>query len=98
MVHEIREQVLTPALCRGARGLLNWTQNDLADHSQVSRSTIRDYEGGRHDIHRSTAALLVGALEQAGIVFVCNTANGTGLFLSRPVEPSLPDDGTADRD
>ncbi|MBB4007856.1 transcriptional regulator with XRE-family HTH domain [Rhizobium taibaishanense] len=62
--------ILSPALCRAARGLLDWTQTELAAHSDVSRSTIRDYEGERHDIHRSTAEQLRHALEDGGAQFV----------------------------
>jgi hypothetical protein len=36
----------------------------------VSRSTVRDYEGGRHDVHRATAAQLKIALESGGVTFV----------------------------
>ena len=62
--------ILTPAHCRAARGFLDWTQNDLAEKAGVSRSTIRDYEGARHDIHRATVAQLKLAFEQGGVVFV----------------------------
>ncbi|SCB19877.1 Helix-turn-helix domain-containing protein [Rhizobium hainanense] len=61
--------ILTPALCRAARGFLDWTQMDLADRSGVSRSTIRDYEGNRHSLHRATEAQLRLALEAGGIAF-----------------------------
>ncbi|MGF9565897.1 helix-turn-helix transcriptional regulator [Neorhizobium sp. JUb45] len=63
-------KILTPALCRAARGYLDWTQMDLAERSGVSRSTIRDYEGDRHDVHRATEAQLRLAFETAGIAFV----------------------------
>ncbi|ASW09273.1 transcriptional regulator (plasmid) [Rhizobium sp. 11515TR] len=61
--------ILTPALCRAARGFLDWTQTELADRSGVSRSTIRDYEGNRHSLHRATEAQLRLALEAGGIAF-----------------------------
>ncbi|MBO9097246.1 MULTISPECIES: helix-turn-helix domain-containing protein [Rhizobium] len=61
--------ILTPAHCRAARGFLDWTQSDLAEKAGVSRSTIRDYEGARHDIHRATEAQLKLALEDGGVVF-----------------------------
>lgn len=63
-------KILTPALCRAARGYLDWTQTDLADRSGVSRSTIRDYEGGLHDVHRSTEAQLRLAFEEGGLSFI----------------------------
>ena len=63
-------KILTPALCRAARGYLDWTQTELADRSGVSRSTIRDYEGDRHDVHRATEAQLRLAFENGGIAFV----------------------------
>ena len=63
-------KILTPALCRAARGYLDWTQTDLADRSGVSRSTIRDYEGSRHDVHRATESQLRLALESGGLAFV----------------------------
>ncbi|MHC2572805.1 DNA-binding XRE family transcriptional regulator [Rhizobium leguminosarum] len=59
-----RETILTPPLCRAARGLLDWTQTDLAERAAVSRSTIRDYEGRHHDIHRATEAQLRLAFEE----------------------------------
>ncbi|MGF9694513.1 MULTISPECIES: helix-turn-helix domain-containing protein [unclassified Rhizobium] len=64
------DKILSPALCRAARGFLDWTQAELADRSGVSRSTIRDYEGHRHDVHRATEAQLRLAFERGGISFV----------------------------
>jgi transcriptional regulator with XRE-family HTH domain len=63
-------KILSPALCRAGRGFLDWTQGDLADRSGVSRSTIRDYEGDRHEVHRSTEAQLRRAFEEGGLAFV----------------------------
>nr|WP_210311431.1 helix-turn-helix transcriptional regulator [Rhizobium leucaenae] len=73
--------ILTPALCRAARGLLDWTQLDIAERAGVSRSTIRDYEGGRHDIHRATEAQLRLAFEEGGVVFVEMPGLGWGVCL-----------------
>ena len=74
-------KILTPALCRAARGFLDWTQTDLADRSGVSRSTIRDYEGNRHDTHRATEAQLRLAFEAAGLRFV-DTGGGPSGFTT----------------
>jgi DNA-binding XRE family transcriptional regulator len=76
-----KETILTPALCRAARGLLDWTQLDLADQAAVSRSTIRDYEGQHHEIHRATEAQLRTAFEKGGVAFVEVEGVGTCLCL-----------------
>ncbi|MGO7998160.1 transcriptional regulator, partial [Rhizobium ruizarguesonis] len=78
-VQGARETILTPALCRAASGLLDWTQTDLAERAAVSRSTIRDYEGRHHDIHRATEAQLRLAFEEGGVKFVEIEGAGTGL-------------------
>jgi transcriptional regulator with XRE-family HTH domain len=70
---------LLPEQCRAARGLLNWTQAELAIRAGISRSTVRDFEGERHDLHRSTMALLLQTFEQAGIELLL--AGGTGVRI-----------------
>ena len=74
---------LTPDLCRAARAILDWTQSDLAERAQVSRSTIRDYEGKRHDVHRSTAMQLRLAFETAGVAFVEVADVGPGICIRK---------------
>ena len=73
---------LFPEQCRAARGLLNWTQEQLAALAGVSRSTVRDFENGRHELHRATEALLVKALEQAGVRLVSDQQE-VGIRLRR---------------
>lgn len=73
---------LLPEQCRAARALLDWTQAELADRAEVSRSTIRDFEGGRHELHRASAAQIRAALEGAGVVFVAPANLGPGVCLS----------------
>jgi transcriptional regulator with XRE-family HTH domain len=74
---------LTPEQCRAARGLLDWTQEDLAKRAGVSRSTVRDYEKGRHVLHRTSAAQIVLALEKAGAVLIPADGLGPGVRLLR---------------
>jgi transcriptional regulator with XRE-family HTH domain len=82
MIQEVKSAFLTPALCRAARGFLDWTQADIAERAGVSRSTIRDYECGHHDIHRATEAQLKLAFETGGIVFV--KIEGLGWVVGMP--------------
>lgn len=75
---------LTPEQCRAARGFLDWSQERLAQTAGVSRSTIRDFENGRHELHRSTEAALVGTLEDAGISILDANDAGPGLRCRGP--------------
>ncbi|WP_029619846.1 helix-turn-helix transcriptional regulator [Pseudorhizobium marinum] len=84
-----KDTILTPALCRAARGLLDWTQQQLSDASSVSRSTIRDFEGARHGMHKSTAAQLRRTFEDAGVIFTSIEGCGPGL-CSAASTPSSP--------
>ncbi|MCP8940903.1 helix-turn-helix domain-containing protein [Alsobacter sp. SYSU M60028] len=72
---------LTPAHCRAARGLLDWTQDDLARAAGLSRSTVRDFETGRHDLHRATEAHIVETLQQAGVRLIPADEGGPGVQL-----------------
>src|SRR3546814_16560142 len=73
---------LFPEQCRAARGLLNWTQEKLAVLAGVSRSTVRDFENGRHQLHRATEAVIVDTLEKAGIRLLADQRE-VGIKLRR---------------
>ncbi len=79
----------SPEQCRAARGLLDWTQEHLADVAGVSRSTVRDFEKGRHDLSRSSAAQIIGALEQAGVLLIAADRMGPGVRLTFPLDITL---------
>ncbi len=72
---------LTPAQCRAARGLIDWTQEELAEAAGVSRSTLRDFEKGRHDLNRVSAAQIKAALEAAGVILIPADTLGPGVRL-----------------
>jgi transcriptional regulator with XRE-family HTH domain len=68
--------------CRAARGLLDWTQEELAERAGVSRSTVRDFEKGRHDLNRASADQVIEALERSGVVLVAAAGDlGAGVRL-----------------
>lgn len=67
---------LKPQQCRAARGLLGWTQEELADRAGVSRSTVRGFESGQHELLRGSAAMIRGALETAGVILIEPDAHG----------------------
>src|SRR3546814_15155045 len=85
---------LFPEQCRAARGLLNWTQEKLAVLAGVSRSTVRDFENGRHPLHRATEAVLVDTLEKAGIRLLSDQRE-VGIHLRSP-QPTATRDRTSD--
>lgn len=72
---------LLPEQCRAARGLLNWTQDQLATAAGVSRSTIKDFECHRHALHRGSEELLVKAFRLRGVelLFEDEAARGVGV-------------------
>lgn len=72
---------LTPGQCRAARGFLDWTQEDLAERSGLSRSTVRDFEKNRHELHSVSEAQIVQAFEQAGIRLIGTAEGGPGVCL-----------------
>lgn len=61
--------MLTPAQCRAARALLDWTQRDLARVSGVSLSTVADFENWKRQPHPATLRALEGALTDGGVRF-----------------------------
>jgi transcriptional regulator with XRE-family HTH domain len=61
---------ISPAQCRAARALLNWTQDKLAVKTGVALKTIRGFESGRRNPLGVTRAAIKQALEQAGIEFL----------------------------
>jgi transcriptional regulator with XRE-family HTH domain len=74
-------KILLPAQCRGARGLLNWSQGELAERAGVSRSTVKDFETERHALHHSTERLLIEAIEQGGVALLTDDAAGPGVRI-----------------
>ena len=74
---------LTPGQCRAARGLIDWTQEELADRAGLSRSTVRDFEKGRHGLQRASAAVIRAAFEAAGVILIeAEGGLGPGVRLS----------------
>lgn len=63
-------KIATPAQCRAARALLNWTQATLAERAGVARKTVADFELGERVLHVRTRRDITATLEEAGIEFL----------------------------
>ncbi|TIL64503.1 transcriptional regulator [Mesorhizobium sp.] len=69
---------MTPAQCRAARALLDWTQPRLADAAKLGLSTVVDFEKQRrHTISEDAKTAIRTAIEAAGIEFI----NHSGVRL-----------------
>ena len=75
--------LIFPEQCRAARGLLNWSQENLALAAGISRSTIKDFEAQRHCLQRSSEKLLVATFENAGVELLFDGTGGLGVRFKR---------------
>jgi transcriptional regulator with XRE-family HTH domain len=78
--------MLSPSQCRAARGLLDWSQQQLADQSGVGIVTVRKLEGGTHEPRRATLRVVRQALETAGVEFIDENGGGAGVRLRKAAE------------
>jgi transcriptional regulator with XRE-family HTH domain len=76
--------MISPSQCRAARALLDWSQQELADHAGVGIVTIRQLEAGVHEPRRATLDVVRRALEAAGVHFIDENGGGAGVRLRKP--------------
>jgi transcriptional regulator with XRE-family HTH domain len=70
---------MSAAQCRAARGLVGWSQEDLAMASRVSPATIATFETGKRSPYDRTLADIQRALESAGVEFTNGDEPGVKL-------------------
>jgi transcriptional regulator with XRE-family HTH domain len=75
--------MLTAAQCRAARGLLDWSQQGLAEKARVGIVTIRQLEAGVTEPRRATLDVVRRALEAAGVEFIDENGGGPGVRLRK---------------
>ena len=71
--------MITASQCRAARGLLNWTQQRLADVAHIGVATVRLFESEAKGTRQSTLVLLKQAFEFAGVEFTNGNQPGVRL-------------------
>jgi transcriptional regulator with XRE-family HTH domain len=69
----------TPAQCRAARGLIGWSQEQLASASKVAKATIANFETGDRAPYARTLADIRKAFESAGVEFTNGAEPGVKL-------------------
>jgi transcriptional regulator with XRE-family HTH domain len=78
---QMLDQVRTPAQCRAARALLNWSQEELVRQSKITKKTIADFERGATTPRLQTLAQIIAAFEAIGIEFLDGNRPGVRLDL-----------------
>ena len=80
--------LVSPAQSRGARGMLGWSQDQLAEAAKISRATIADFERGERTPTAANLIAIREAFEKAGLEFIPENGGGVGLRFRRPVDRS----------
>lgn len=83
-IFSIYRQNVTPALCRGARGVLGWSQAELAQRIGVHRQVINHFERGLSVPHALTMRVMSEVFETGGVRFITTSAGELGLVLAEP--------------
>jgi transcriptional regulator with XRE-family HTH domain len=75
------KQATSPEQCRGARAMLGWSKERLAEASRVPVRTITRFETGDAAPRASTLFAIRTALEAAGVEFIAENGGGAGVRL-----------------
>ena len=76
--------MITSAQCRAARGLVGWSQQELAKNAGVGTVAIHQLESGTSQPRRATLDVVRRALEGAGVEFIDENGGGPGVRLRKP--------------
>jgi transcriptional regulator with XRE-family HTH domain len=75
--------MISPPQSRAARGLLEWSQEELASQANLGLSTIRDFEKGATMPVANNLSAMRHALEAGGIQFIAENGGGPGVRLAK---------------
>lgn len=85
-------KIITPGQCRGARAVLEWSQEQLATEAGVNRMTIADFERGTRSPLRNNLVMIRQAFEQRGITFIDENGGPPGIREPRGAVRPKPED------
>jgi transcriptional regulator with XRE-family HTH domain len=80
--------MITSEQCRAGRGLLGWSQQELADAAGVGVVTVHQLEAGTSEPRRATLEAIRRAFEKAGVEFIDENGGGAGVRLRKPTRRS----------
>ncbi len=75
--------MIKPVQCRAARGLLKWSQKDLARESEITSVTIRNFENEKTLPQKGTLVVLKLTFESAGVELIPENGGGLGVRLKK---------------
>ncbi len=75
------KMTISSAQCRGARAMLNWSQEELSKKAHVARATIADFEREFRKPIANNLLAIQKALEKGGVEFIQNEGNGEGIKI-----------------
>lgn len=76
---------ITADQCRAARGLLDWTQEELATNARVSRATVADFESSSRQPMTNNLRSMADCMFAKGIEFISEEGDkGVGVRFREP--------------
>jgi len=77
---------MTPAQCRAARGLLDWTQGKLAEAAGLLFSTVVKFERSERAVAAGAVQAMKRSLVKAGVEFIAEYGGGPSVRLRKASE------------
>lgn len=73
---------IRPEQVRAARGLLDWSRDQLSERSGVAKRTLVRFEAAEGETREGTLSAIRNALEAAGVEFTNGDAPGVRLRVT----------------